>query len=80
MPEREREYRRRQSRCRWERNGASPPRAGVDAGARERAMARLFNVEVFSKTINGGGSPPYARYTSGEQFYALLGSADTIIL
>ncbi len=43
-------------------------------------MARLFNVEVFSKTINGGGSPPYARYTSGEQFYALLGSADTIIL
>ena len=38
-------------------------------------MARLFNVEVFNKTIAGktGGPDPYY---SGQEFYALLGSAE----
>ena len=39
-------------------------------------MARLFNVEVFNKTINGAvASPPY---TTSADFYSLLGSADSL--
>jgi len=40
-------------------------------------MARIFNVEVFNKTISGGGSPP--EYFTGQEFYGLLGSADKFV-
>lgn len=40
-------------------------------------MPRAFNVEVFNKTIGGGESPPV--YRTGEEFYGLLGSADSLI-
>jgi len=35
----------------------------------------IFNVEVFNKTISGNASPP--EYFTGQEFYALLGSADS---
>lgn len=43
----------------------------------EATMARLFNVEVFNKTISGAAQDP-PPYRTGEEFYALLGSADTL--
>ena len=41
-------------------------------------MPRVFNVEVFNKTIGGAASNPPV-YRSGEEFYDLLGSADNVI-
>lgn len=43
----------------------------------EATMARLFNVEVFNKTISGAEEDP-PQYRTGEEFYALLGSSDTL--
>ena len=40
-------------------------------------MARLFNVEVFHRTISGASSSPPV-YHSGEAHNALLGSADVL--
>ena len=40
-------------------------------------MARLFNVEVFNKTVSVAASPNQPKYYTGEEFSALLGSADT---
>ena len=36
-------------------------------------MSRLFNVEVFNQTMGQGQT-----YFSGEEFYAMLGSADSM--
>lgn len=41
-------------------------------------MPRMFNVEVFNKTIGGASSNP-PEYRSGEEFYDQLGSADNVI-
>lgn len=41
-------------------------------------MPRVFNVEVFNKTIGGASSAPPI-YHSGEEFYDLLGSADNVL-
>ncbi len=38
-------------------------------------MARLFNVEVFNQTIGSGRD-----YYTGDEFYALLGSADSLLV
>lgn len=43
-------------------------------------MARLFNVEVFNKTVSGAASPNQPKYYSGEEFAALLGSADSMCI
>ena len=40
-------------------------------------MARLFNIEVFNRTIAGASSSAPV-YRSGEGHYALLGSADVL--
>lgn len=41
-------------------------------------MPRTFNVEVFNKTVSGAASPNQPKYYSGEEFAALLGSADSM--
>lgn len=45
----------------------------------EATMARLFNVEVFNKTISGATEEEdRPKYYTAEEFYALLGSADSL--